>query len=227
MNGSTQGKISRYGIGGLRIAAQVAPFVQLVLFLLLARWVRRHPISATDVRITHAFQRQRAAWVRTTVGILTYVCGSPPIFRTAATLIALVLWKMQLRLEAYLTLAITLSSALLKNGLQQAINRPRPSPLLVEVHQKSKGKSFPSGHVTTALTFWGWFMALAAIRLKKKNRWQKLLLGSPALLIGLTGPTRIYLGDHWASDVLGGYLFGGAWLGIFVQLYKRLRLREK
>jgi hypothetical protein len=56
------------------------------------------------------------------------------------TLIALVLWKMQLRLEAYLTLAITLSSALLKNGLQRAINRPRPSPLLVEVHQKSKGK---------------------------------------------------------------------------------------
>ena len=66
-------------------------------------------------------------------------------------------------------------------------------------------------------------MALAAIRLKQKNRWQKLLLGLPALLIGVTGPTRIYLGDHWASDVLCGYLFGGAWLGIFVQLYKQLR----
>jgi len=223
MYGSTQGKISRYGIRVLGIVEQIAPFVQLVLFVLLARRIRRHPILATDVRITHALQRYRAKWVRSTVGILTYLCGSPPIFRTAATLIALILWKMQLRLEAYLTLAITLTSALLKNGLQLAINRPRPSPLLVEVHQKSKGKSFPSGHVTTALTFWGWFMALAAIRLKKKNRRQQLVLSLPALLIVLTGPTRIYLGDHWASDVLGGYLFGGAWLGIFVQLYKQLR----
>ncbi|MGI9060424.1 MAG: phosphatase PAP2 family protein [Ktedonobacteraceae bacterium] len=61
------------------------------------------------------------------------------------------------------------------------------------------------------------------IRLKKKNRWQKFFLSLPVLLIGVTGPTRIYLGDHWASDVLGGYLFGSAWLGIFVQLYGRLR----
>ena len=80
--------------------------------------------------------------------------------------------------------------------------------------------------VITSVTFWGWFMALATIRLKKKKRWQQFLLGLPALLIGVAGPTRIYLGDHWASDVLGGYLFGGAWLGIFVQLYKKLR-REK
>ncbi len=176
MGGSDHGEDyhSRYPIRQLRIVEQIAPFIQLVLFALLARRVRRHPIFATDVRITHALQRYRAKWVRSTVGILTYVCGSPPIFRTVATLIALLLWKMQLRLEALLTLAITLSSALLKNELQRAINRPRPNPLLVEVHQKSKEKSFPSGHVTTALTFWGWFMALAAIRLKKKNRWQKL-----------------------------------------------------
>ncbi len=55
-----------------------------------------------------------------------------------------------IHLEAYLTLAITLSSALLKNGLQRSINRPRHSPLLVEVHQKSKGKIFPSGHGTSS-----------------------------------------------------------------------------
>jgi len=59
----------------------------------------------------------------------------------------------------------------------------------------------------------------------RKQWWHYLLLIIPALFVILVGPSRIYLGDHWASDVLGGYLFGGLLLGITLWIYLRLKAR--
>ena len=53
----------------------------------------------------------------------------------------------------------------------------------------------------------------------------KALLGLSALCIAVTGPSRVYLGDHWATDVLGGYLFGGGWLCLALEVY--FHVREK
>jgi undecaprenyl-diphosphatase len=50
-----------------------------------------------------------------------------------------------------------------------------------------------------------------------------MLLSIPALIIILIGPSRVYLGDHWASDMLGGYLLGGSWLTLAMRIYLKLR----
>jgi undecaprenyl-diphosphatase len=52
---------------------------------------------------------------------------------------------------------------------------------------------------------------------------QKILFCVPNLFMLLTGPSRIYLGDHWPGDVLGGYLLGGSILNLFRWLYIRLK----
>ena len=59
-----------------------------------------------------------------------------------------------------------------------------------------------------------------------EEKYQKIagkLESFPALIIILIGPSRVYLGDHWASDVLGGYLLGSSWLTLAVRAYLKLR----
>jgi membrane-associated phospholipid phosphatase len=123
-------------------------------------------------------------------------------------------------------MAITSWSMLLVRALiQQLVHRPRPSPLLVHVTRHQKSKSFPSGHVTSALSLWGWLLGIGLIRHADLAGRQKALLGIPALFIAFTGPSRVYLGEHWTSDVLGGYLLAGGWVGLCLQLYLLLRKR--
>ena len=115
------------------------------------------------------------------------------------------------------------TGALFRVVLRLIVNRPRPNPLLVRMEQKPKGKSFPSGHVVASVTFWGWLFILGLQHLKGQ---QKALLSIPALLMTWIGPARIYSGQHWTSDVLGGYLLGGAWLGLSLRLYLALRRKH-
>lgn len=70
---------------------------------------------------------------------------------------------------------------------------------------------------------WGWLFALGRLLFKGKHARQEAVLSIPALFAVIIGPSRVYLGDHWASDVLGGYLLGGAWLCLFLRLYLALR----
>jgi undecaprenyl-diphosphatase len=53
--------------------------------------------------------------------------------------------------------------------------------------------------------------------------WRILLLVVSASFVVLVGPSRIYLGDHWASDVLGSYLIGGVLLGMTLWIYLYLK----
>ncbi|MFL5663812.1 MAG: phosphatase PAP2 family protein [Ktedonobacteraceae bacterium] len=199
--------------------------VSFALFAPLAWWAHKHPVDPLDVRITHELQKNHSPLLRHAITYVTYMSGSPGILRGLAFPVAWVLWKRQQRLEAVMTVGVGLSSAVSKEVLQRVINRPRPSPELVRVYKKAHGKSFPSGHVISSISFWGWLMVLGTLRIQPKQAWQRILLGLPALLLGAIGPTRVYLGDHWSSDVLGGYLFGCGWMGLFVQLYVSLRKR--
>ena len=63
------------------------------------------------------------------------------------------------------------------------------------------------------------------ILLKRDRWWHYLVLFIPALLVILVGPSRIYLGAHWASDVLGAYLLGAFLLGIALWIYLVLKTR--
>ena len=80
--------------------------------------------------------------------------------------------------------------------------------------------SFPSGHVLYFTAFFG-FLFYLAFTLLKQSWGRTLLLVALVGMLALIGPSRIYEGQHWASDVLASYLLGSVWLTLIVYLYRR------
>lgn len=109
-------------------------------------------------------------------------------------------------------------SALLNNILKMILQRPRPTGYrLIE----ETGYSFPSGHSMASMAFYGFFIYLVYKNLKNKYiKWG--LIAVLSLLIVLIGLSRVYLGVHYLSDVLGGFLVTISYLIIYVHLIKDL-----
>ena len=95
----------------------------------------------------------------------------------------------------------------------------RPRPMLVAVYQENSF-SFPSGHATIAVTFYGFLLFLFWKQLRKKTR--MILLATYLLWVFLIGLSRIYLGVHYVSDVFAGYILGSIWLLIGIYSTKKI-----
>lgn len=116
-------------------------------------------------------------------------------------------------------------AALLNLILKNIFLRPRPE--FPQAFLVARGFSFPSGHAMSSLAFYGAVAYLACSFYRTK--WRKFLIIITALLIsGLIGFSRLYLGVHYFSDVLAGWVAGGMWLAVCILGDKlSLLLREK
>jgi membrane-associated phospholipid phosphatase len=198
--------------------------LQLTLFGLLAWFVHIHPILPLDVAITRSFQQNQAPWLRITMLAISYP-GSSLLLPALVLLTAVVFWAVGSRLEAVLVAGLSTVSLLLNLLLKVLVSRPRPTANLVHIIQTALGYSFPSGHVMAYIAYWGLLFSFGVILFKGRHWWRTALLTTSAALVVLIGPSRIYLGDHWASDVLGAYLIGGVLLGLAVGFYLPLKER--
>jgi membrane-associated phospholipid phosphatase len=198
--------------------------LQLTLFGLLAWFVHVHPILPLDVAITHAFQQNQAPWLRIAMLAISYP-GSSPLLPALVLLTTVVFWAKGVRLEAVFIAGLSTVSLLLNIMIKVQIGRPRPTGRLVHIIETAIGYSFPSGHVMAYIAYWGLLFCFGAILFQGKHWWRTILLMTSAAFVVLIGPSRIYLGDHWASDVLGAYLIGGVLLGLTIAVYLPLKDR--
>ena len=117
-----------------------------------------------------------------------------------------------------LPLAAMLGSAPINFGLRYACGRVRPGVAYIphrvpELSHPFQRWSYPAGHAMTAVICYG-LIAYGLIRARPHWKgWALTLLGLGLTAIGLS---RVYLGVHWPTDVLGGYLAGGAWLALCI-----------
>ncbi|HUQ31957.1 MAG TPA: phosphatase PAP2 family protein [Pyrinomonadaceae bacterium] len=147
-----------------------------------------------------------------------------PYALTALTVIIFLAFRRRSE-AAGLTLSV-LGSAIINSILKLLISRPRPTPDLVPVYRDTVTQSFPSGHVTFYVCFFGFLFFVAYALLPRGSALRRLVLaltGLPVLLVGLS---RIYLGAHWPSDTLGAYLWSGVWLAFSLTMYRRWKERR-
>jgi membrane-associated phospholipid phosphatase len=199
--------------------------LQLLLFGLLALFVHVHPILPLDVAITRSFQQNQAPWLRIMMLAISYP-GNSLLLPALVLLTVICFWLVGFRLEAVLVGGLSAISLLLNLLLKVQVSRPRPTANLVHIVQAAAGYSFPSGHVMAYIAYWGLLFSFGVILFEGRHWWRTALLTTSAALVVLIGPSRVYLGDHWASDVLGAYLIGGVLLGLAVGLYLLLKERS-
>jgi membrane-associated phospholipid phosphatase len=152
------------------------------------------------------------------VGFLLMRAGDAILFLLPlAILVALLLRRW---LDA-LAVFVAGSTGVLVGGilLKPLVERPRPSAELVRVSSSSKGYGFPSGTAFFAVVLLGMIVYLVW-RTRPPRLTAVLTLGISLLLVLLCGLSRVYTGEHWATDVLGGWLLGGAWLLVLVAAYR-------
>jgi len=129
-------------------------------------------------------------------------------------------------LEAAFVVA-TLSAGVLAGVLKMLVGRERPPSFSLnpnDLFQSFNQYAYPSGHVLLFVVFYGFVAYMAWKYLAGWMRWA--VISVCAALIILIGPSRIYLGEHWASDVIGSYLIGSFWLIILVLLYLMVLYRR-
>lgn len=221
--------------GGIIAFLRGRPFVPAValltgLFFLLTVVVLRADLRPTDwdVWITREIQLIPAF----PLGDLLSAVSRPGFSPWNLVLGAVVLLFMLLRrwlIEAAFT-AFSAAGGALAELVKNMVDRPRPDPDLVRVTAQLPTYSFPSGHVTGYVVFFGFLFYLAYTLLKRDSRVRLALLVVCGLLVVLVGPSRVYMGQHWASDALAGYALGFAYLLLVIevhQLWLRRRAREQ
>ncbi len=200
-------------------------FIQFALFTALAWFVHFNPVLPVDVVITKEFQENKSPWLSNFMIGVSFLGNQAVLFFVLIVLTALAFWLVRLRLEALIIVTLSIISSAVNFLVKLLVSRPRPTPHLVDVLLGANGQSFPSGHVMSYVAFWGLLFSFGVILFNRKHWWHYLFLIIPVLFVVLVGPSRIYLGDHWASDVIGGYLFGCLLLGITLWIYLRLKVQ--
>jgi undecaprenyl-diphosphatase len=202
---------------------QVALIAGIAAFAMLTVLVRMSPVLDLDVQITRSVQTIQSIWFSDLMRVVSWV-GFPPQSFLFTALIALLIYSFGLRWEALATIAAAVFSAALNNFIKLTIRRPRPTADLVHVISTLKSYSFPSGHVMYYMSFFGflWFLTYTLLKPSVKRTILLVFFSLPMLLVGVS---RIYLGQHWASDVLGAYLLGSLSLAISIVFYRWGRKR--
>lgn len=134
---------------------------------------------------------------------------------------ALFCWFLLKRQKAeYMVMGGALLSLTVNPMLKLLVHRPRPSGDLVAIWTDTSGMGFPSGHAATATILFGLLYYLAPALAPWKTATLIVRFFS-LMMIGLIGVSRVYLGAHWPSDVLGGFLVGGIILSLLIHLHRQ------
>jgi len=209
------------------IILETAPLVSLsvaVLSLFLFAWiadgVAHDRTAGLDLAIRNQVHAYASPGLTKTMIAISFLGGDG---LTAAAILSVIAFLAFHWRRAALWMVVTiLGAVVLDLTLKYAFHRPRPVPFFVPVPYTY---SFPSGHSLFSFCFYGVLAGLLAGRMQ--SRLGRILVWTlAAVLVAAIGLSRIYLGVHYPSDVIAGYLAAALWVSTLLAL-DRVRIERK
>ena len=196
----------------------------LISYIALAVLAYFFNYFAWDKKIEDAIQRTTIPGFHPAMITLSML-GDRWIPFALVVVVSLLLVLYKKRLEAIVCLCGVALGAALNAVTKILVARPRPDQSLVQVLAQYNHDSFPSGHTFFFVEFFGFLFFILYIT-PLRHAVRRTFLISLGILIAFIGISRVYMGAHWPSDVIGGYLAGTLWLALMIKVYERLKAKQ-
>ncbi len=197
---------------------EIGLFAVVGAFTTLTIMVKTTPSFPIDLQITRMLQSLDSPLFAAFMSLISWPGFSPQMF-VFPVLIMLAWYWFGFHWEAVASLVATVFTPVVNVIVKDYIRRPRPGVDLVHVFRILDSYSFPSGHVMYYVGFFGftWFLVYTLLKRSWRRTALLIVLG---VFIALVGASRVYLGQHWPSDVLGAYLLGSLTLAVVLWFYR-------
>jgi membrane-associated phospholipid phosphatase len=203
----------------MSLSKHLLAFYALVVISIigLTLFIEIYPISSFDLIMTQEIQEQRAWDLTRPMKFISFFGDSvgAPLSIIIASLFFFLTYR---RREAWFTLGVIIP-ALFNMLVKLFVHRPRPTLEDAKILLKFTQTGFPSGHVAHYVVFFGFLLTVMIVDKNITLFWRYFVGILSTFLILTVSISRIYLGAHWTTDVIGGYLFGFVYLGILLNFY--------
>ena len=194
-----------------------------VLFGYIATAIGNKSIAQFDTSVISFVQGMETPWLTSTMKFFTTLANTKSVIVIALIAFVLLYFAFRYRQQAFLLIVVIGGTVVLNTMLKHYFKRERP-----EIHRimDANGFSFPSGHSMIAFSLYT-IIVYIAWRNVKTTLSRTLLILSAAFMIIMTGISRIYVGVHYPSDVVGGFAASALWVTIAIIVYGAYQNRRE
>lgn len=191
--------------------------ISFIGFVTLAALVKRQSLATFDLAILTTVQAWEHPLITDIAIGLSFIGSIGPVIVLCLIVIAVLYWVLGHRMEILLLIVVVFGSSILNLLLKWVFQRARPDiHRLIEI----TGYSYPSGHSMAAFSFYSVLTYLLWRHIDSRAGRGALISISVIMILGI-GLSRVYLGVHYPSDIVGGYLAACAWLSFLVRSYEK------
>ncbi|HKJ09450.1 MAG TPA: VTT domain-containing protein [Gammaproteobacteria bacterium] len=199
---------------GLAMLAIILVVTAWLFAAVLAAVVHGSPLQGLDLLLYRWLQNLRTPWADRVMVALTELGDATVLTAVVAATALWLAWRRRWKALGH-WLATAAGAAIMVRILKLTLQVPRPAPL----YEGAGAFAFPSAHAGTNLAVYGFLAVLVARELAPERRWLPYV-GASALIV-LIAFSRLYLGAHWLSDVIGGLALGLSWTALMGIAYRR------
>src|SRR3989338_7529834 len=178
-------------------------------------------LLSLEIYIVNFIQSFQHSWL-TSIFIFISLISSTKSYFIIVPIVAAFFYFKNYRKEAFFTFFVVLGN-IFNPIIKNIVNRARPTGDIVNILETKTNSSFPSGHAMGAIILYGFLIYLVWKLPFQHKKFITTILVSFIILVGIS---RIYLGVHWPTDIIGAYIIGFIWLIFGIYTYKKFKNKK-